>query len=105
MGEEALEDALLAEDVALLATEGVDEGLEAEATRVEGLDRVLAEALPLRPVPELPLLLVREEREVIVVLRVPLRHPPFFVSNPNPNPRDRRREREIEASVGVEETR
>lgn len=74
LGEEALEDALLAEGVALGAAERVDERLEAEAAGVEGLDGVLAEALPLRAVPELPLLLVREEGEVVVVLRVPLRH-------------------------------
>lgn len=72
--EEALEDALLAEGVALGAGERVDERLEAEAAGVEGLDGVLAEPLPLGAVPELPLLLVGEEGEVVVVLRVPLRH-------------------------------
>ena len=60
--------------MALQATHGVDEGLKAEATCVEGLDRVLAKPLPLGPVPQLPLLIVREEREVVVVLRVSLRH-------------------------------
>lgn len=77
MSQEALEDALFTEDVALLAAHGVDEGLEAEAACIEGLNRVLPEPLLLRPVPKLPLLIVREEREVIVVLRVPLRHRPF----------------------------
>lgn len=74
LGEDALEDALLTEGVALGAAERVDERLEAEAACVEGLDGVLPQALPLRAVPELPLLLVREEGEVVVVLRVPLRH-------------------------------
>lgn len=73
--EEALEDALLAEDVPLLATKRIDEGLEAEAACVKGLDGILAEPLPLRAVSELPLLLVREEGEIVVVLRVTLRHP------------------------------
>ena len=70
-----LEDAFLAEHMALLTAKGVDEGPQAEAAGVEGLDRVLPKALSLRPVPELPLLVVCEEREVAVVLRVPLRHP------------------------------
>lgn len=60
--------------MALGAAERVDERLEAEAAGVEGLDGILPQALPLRAVPKLPLLLVREEGEVIVVLRVPLRH-------------------------------
>jgi hypothetical protein len=72
--EEALEDALLTECVALGAAERADERLEAEAAGVEGLDGVLSQALPLRAVPELPLLLVREEGEVVVVFRMPLRH-------------------------------
>ena len=49
--EEALEDAFLAEDVAFLAAAGIDEGLEAEAASIEGLDRILAEPLLLGPVP------------------------------------------------------
>ena len=60
--------------MALLATHGVDEGLEAEAAGVEGLDGVPAEPLLLGAIPKLALLLIREEREVVVVLRVPLRH-------------------------------
>lgn len=51
LGEKALKNALLAEDVAFEAAQGVDEGLQAEAARVEGLDRVPAQPLPLRPVP------------------------------------------------------
>ena len=74
LGEEAFEDALLTEGVALGAAERVHERLEAEAAGVEGLDGVLSQTLPLRAVPELPLLLVREEGKVVVVLRVPLRH-------------------------------
>ena len=60
--------------MSLGAAERVDERLEAEAAGVKGLDGVLPQALPLRAVAELPLLLVREEGEVVVVLRVPLRH-------------------------------
>ena len=48
---EAFENAFFAEDVALLATQGVDEGFETEWTSIEGLDRVLAEPLALRAVP------------------------------------------------------
>jgi len=85
LGEEALEDALLAEGVSLGAAERVDERLEAEAAGVKGLDGVLPQALPLRAVAELPLLLVREEGEVVVVFRVPLRHlRPRVDSAPSP---------------------
>lgn len=80
LSEKALEDALLAEDVTFRAAKGINEGLEAEATSIEGLDGVLAEALLLRAIPELPLFIVREESEIIVILRVPLRHP----STPEP---------------------
>jgi len=59
--------------VALGAAERVDERLEAEAAGVEGLDGVLSQTLPLRAVSELPLLLVREEGDVIVLLRMALR--------------------------------
>lgn len=48
--EEALEDAFLAVNVAFQATQGVNEGLQAEATSVEGLDRIPAKPLPLRSV-------------------------------------------------------
>lgn len=58
----------------LLAAERIDEGLEAETTGVEGLDRVPPKPLLLRPVSKLSLLIVREEGEIVVVLRVPLRH-------------------------------
>ena len=74
LSEEAFEDALLAEDVSLGAAEGGNEGLQAETAHVEGLDRVSAQSFLLRPVAELPLLVVSEEREVVVVLGVPLRH-------------------------------
>lgn len=50
------EEALLAEGVALGAVERVNERLEAVAAGVEGLDGDLSQALPLRVVPELPLL-------------------------------------------------
>ena len=49
--EEAFKDAFFAEDMSLLATQGVDEGFETERTSIEGLDRVLAEPLALRAVP------------------------------------------------------
>ena len=85
--EQALENALLAKDMAFLARQGVDEGLQAEATSVEGLDRVLPKALLLSPEPELALLVVREEGEVVVVLRVPLRHLSLSgLGHANPNP-------------------
>lgn len=48
---QALEDAFLTEDVAFLATQGIDEGLQAEGASVEGFDRVFAEPLSLGPVP------------------------------------------------------
>lgn len=51
MREEALVDAFFAEDVAFLAAERIDEGLEAEAASVERLDRIFAEPLLLGPVP------------------------------------------------------
>lgn len=47
LGKQALENAFLAKDMAFLATHGVDEGLQAEATSVEGLDGVPAKSLPL----------------------------------------------------------
>ena len=46
---------------------------EAAGVEVEGLDGVLSQAFPLRAIPELPLLLVREEGDVIVLLRMALR--------------------------------
>lgn len=47
---EAFEDAFLTEDMALLATERVDEGFETEAASIERLNRVLAQSLLLSPV-------------------------------------------------------
>ena len=60
--------------MAFRAGHGVDEGLQAERASVEGLDGVLTQPLLLSPESQLPLLIVREEREVVVVLRVPLWH-------------------------------
>lgn len=74
MGQQAFKDAFLAEDMALLAAERIDEGFKAETTGVKGLDRVPPKPLLLRPVSKLSLLIVREEGEIVVVLRVPLRH-------------------------------
>ena len=80
--EETLEDAFLAEEVTFLAREGLDERLEADATDVERLDGVFPEPFSLGSIAELPLLIVGEEGEIVVVLRVTLRHLclPFFLS-------------------------
>lgn len=51
LGKKALEDALLAEEMAFGATEGVDEGFEADAAGMKGLDGVLAQTLCLCAVP------------------------------------------------------
>jgi hypothetical protein len=74
LGEEAFKDALLAEEVALVAGEGLDEGLEADTAGVEWLDGVFPEAFSLGTIAELPLLIVSEESEIVVVLGMPLRH-------------------------------
>ena len=72
--QETLEDAFLAEEVAFLAREGLDERLEADAAGVERLDGVFPEPFSLGSIAELPLLIVGEEGEIVVVLRVTLRH-------------------------------
>lgn len=74
LGQDAFEYALFAEDVTFLAAQRVDEGLQTQTTDVERLDGVLAEPLLLRSVPEFSLLVVGEEGEIVIVLRVSLRH-------------------------------
>lgn len=45
----------------LLAAHGINEGFQAEATDIEGLDRVLSKPLFLSSISELPLLVIGEE--------------------------------------------
>lgn len=68
LGEKALENALFTVDVAFLATQGIDKRLQAKATCIKGLYRVLAEPLLLRAISELTLLIVREKGEIVIVL-------------------------------------
>jgi hypothetical protein len=51
LGQQTLKDAFLAKQVALVAAQGVDYGLQADAAGVEGLERVLPQSLPLRAIP------------------------------------------------------
>lgn len=74
LSQQAFQNALFAEDMTFLATERIDERLQAEAASIEGLNRVLPKSLLLGSIPELSFLLIGEEGKVVVVLRMPLRH-------------------------------
>lgn len=61
LSQKTLKNAFFTKRVTLLAAHGIDEGFQAQAADIEGLDRVLPKPLFLRSISQLPLLIIGEE--------------------------------------------
>jgi len=57
-----------------LAAHRINQRFETERTSIEGFDGIFPQPLLLRSITEFTLLVVGEEREIVVVLRMSLRH-------------------------------